>query len=101
MPSPLRYLHLRTSKSQPLSSPQQIFDETFLATRAKLIELAATLDRIDRAGGSASLDDPRRALIEEALRILSAPSDAADRAQQLQQIFSRPFETEWRRKFGI
>lgn len=88
-------------ESPPLSSPQQIFDETYLATRAKLIELAATLDRIDRAGQEKPVDDPRRARLEEALRILLAASPAADRAKQLQQIFSRPYDAQWRREFGI
>ncbi|MGV3483959.1 MAG: hypothetical protein ACO1RT_06040 [Planctomycetaceae bacterium] len=84
-----------------MSSPQQIFDETYLATRAKLIELAATFDRIDRAGGGKPVDDPRRARLEEALQVLLAQSDSADRAKQLQQIFSRPYDDQWRREFGI
>lgn len=84
-----------------MSSPQQIFDETFLATRAKLIEIAATLDRIDRAAGRDALEDPRRARLEDALRILLTQTDEANRAQQLQQLFSRPYASTWRREYGI
>jgi hypothetical protein len=84
-----------------LSSPKQIFDETFLVTRSKLLDLAATLDRIDRAAEGDSFDDPRRQRIEEALQILLAPNDSADRAKQLQQLFSRPYDAKWRSGFGL
>lgn len=84
-----------------MSSPKQIFDETFLTTRSKLIDLAATLDRIDRASEGEALDDPRRERIDEALQILLAPTDSADRAKQLQQLFSRPYNAQWRGEYGL
>jgi hypothetical protein len=37
---------------------RDVFDQEFLTIRAKLLEVAAALDRIDRAGGSLA-NDPR------------------------------------------
>jgi hypothetical protein len=84
-----------------MSSPKQIFDETFLTMRSKLIDIAANLDRIDRAAGGGEIDDPRRARIEEAIEILSSETVDADRAKRLQQLFSRSYDAKWRREFGL
>lgn len=97
-----------------MAQAQPIFDENFLAIRAKLIEIAAILDRIDRAamaenepGGAAvaaaSLsEDPRRARVEESIALLLRGGTApGERAQALQQIFSRPYEPAWREQFGL
>lgn len=61
-------------------------DREFLGIRCRLIELAATLDRIGRAGGAA--DDPRTAQIRRALEILA--DDQPDRAERMQMVFSLP-----------
>lgn len=84
-----------------MSSPKQIFDETFLTMRSKLIDIAANLDRIDRAADGEPSDDPRRARIDEAIDILSAETSDADRAKRLQQLFSCPYDAKWRREFGL
>jgi hypothetical protein len=76
--------------------------ESFLEVRAKLLEIAATLDRIDRASVSQPLGDQaseKRALLEQAIDILG--SDEADRAARLQHMFSRDYETDWREKLGL
>jgi len=122
-----------------VAQADRIFDDNFLAVRAKLIEVAAILDRIDRAatasvpassagetarppGASwspafrlssagetaqppaspAPLDDPRRARVEEAIgKLLSGASAPGQRAATLQQLFSRPYEADWRERFGL
>jgi hypothetical protein len=75
-----------------------VFDQEFLPIRAKLLEVAAALDRIDRAGGSVA-SEPRRKQIQAAIEVLLGQDE--DRAEQLQLIFSRPYESEWRRKFQM
>jgi hypothetical protein len=76
----------------------RIFDQEFLAIRAKLLEVAAALDRVDRAGGSKPTDS-RRTQVQAAIQVLLRPED--DRAEQLQLIFSRPYEDDWRGKFRM
>ena len=55
----------------------EVLDRDFLSIRCRLIELAAALDRIDRADGSA-LGDERLAQVRRSLEILagSLPSRA-------------------------
>jgi hypothetical protein len=75
-----------------------VFEQEFLPIRAKLLEVAAALDRLDRAPGSLAAD-PRRTQIQAAIQVLLRPED--DRAEQLQLIFSRPYETDWRETLGF
>ena len=79
-----------------------IVAESFLDTRAKLLEIAATYDRIDRAGSAGALGkdaEQRRRLLKQATEILL--SDTADRAERLQQLFSRDYDSSWRDQFGL
>ncbi|MBK9138328.1 MAG: hypothetical protein IPM17_06120 [Verrucomicrobia bacterium] len=64
---------------------QQVLDLYFLDARCKLIEVAAFLDRLDRAEGEA---DFRLPAFRDALRVLS--SDRPDRALQALMAFSDP-----------
>jgi hypothetical protein len=77
---------------------RQIFDREFLELRAKVLELAASLDRLDRAEGDTA-DDPRRRKLDEALRLLLAPAE--DRAERVQMIFSREYEPDWLARFQL
>lgn len=71
----------------------QVLDEEFLVVRAKLLEVAAAFDRLDRADGQAG-QDPRLQNLRKALDIVA--SDRTGRAEQLQLLFSREYEPEWR-----
>lgn len=75
-----------------------VFEQEFLLVRAKILEVAAALDRLGRASGSLE-SDARRAKIQAAIQVLLRPED--DRAEQIQLIFSRPYEDGWREKFGV
>jgi hypothetical protein len=75
-----------------------VLESDFLALRAKILEIAAGLDRFDRARGDWP-GDPRRMRLDEAIRLLL--SDEPHRAEQVQLHFSRPYEAKWREDFGI
>ncbi len=81
-----------------MQSANRILDDSFLEVRAKLLEVAATLDRVDRSADEhspLSADArPRRAKLDEAIRILL--SEGPDRAERLQRLFSREYEVDWR-----
>ncbi|MEX0979199.1 MAG: hypothetical protein WDZ48_10120 [Pirellulales bacterium] len=76
----------------PLHSPE-VLNREFLEIRARLLHVAASLDRIDRAEGSVA-GDARMDMIRKSLTILSAP--AADRAEKIQLLFSRPYDAHWK-----
>ncbi len=78
----------------PTATAAQILDREFLTIRGKLLEVAAALDRIQRGQGSAD-NDPRLKKIRETMEILGC--EGADRAEQLQLIFSLPYEPGWRK----
>jgi hypothetical protein len=86
-----------------MRAADQILDETFLEVRAKLLEVAATLDRIDRsADEGAPLSDDKtsqRSQVDEAIRICL--SEGPDRAERLQKLFSREYESGWRKQMQI
>lgn len=86
-----------------MRAADQILEETFLETRAKLLEIAATLDRIDRSSDEGlPLTDstkPRRAIIDDAIRILL--SEGPDRAERLQRLFSREYDADWRKQMQL
>lgn len=74
-------------------SAQQVLDAEVLHLRAKLLEVAAGLDRIDRAGEplpDATTMETFRAAIETLLR--TGPG----RAERIQLLFSRAYEDSWR-----
>jgi hypothetical protein len=70
----------------------------FLEVRARILEIAAALDRLDRAEGSVA-EDPRLARIHQGLARLQ--TDQADRAEQIQLIFSLPYDKDWRGNLGV
>jgi hypothetical protein len=76
----------------------EVFEQEFLPLRAKLLEFAAGLDRLDRANGSLTSDSRRKQLLAAIESLLRADGD---RAEQIQLIFSRQYEDDWREKFGL
>ena len=83
-----------------MSNPtaKAVLDREFLEIRARLLQVAAALDRLDRADGSVA-DDPRRQNLDKALDVLRGPE--AQRAEQIQLIFSRSYASNWREGFEI
>jgi len=79
-------------------SASEILNREFLEIRCKVLELAAALDRLERAEGSVA-DDARLAKVREAIGLLLETS--GERAEQVQMIFSRDYEDDWRKKFNL
>ena len=79
-------------------SAAAVLEREFLPLRAKLIEIASILDRMDRSDGSVDAD-PRRRKVERALAILQSADP--DRAERLQLLFSLPYDEHWQQKFQL
>jgi hypothetical protein len=71
-----------TTSRSPLS-PRELVDEYFIENRTKLLEIAAFLDRLDRADPSYAAHDFRMKAFAEALAGLSRPSNRVDYIQEL------------------
>ena len=72
---------------------QEVLDKEFLETRCMLVEIAATMDRYERAeadDGSEDEVDERLQQLYQALDILASPQATPNRAEQILMMFSEP-----------
>ena len=77
----------------PLPAPVAL-DSYFLEARARLLDLAAILDRVGRGPGAAEVDeDPRLEKIRRALEVLG--DREGGRAERVQRIFSLDYDPAW------
>jgi hypothetical protein len=84
-----------STKTNPLPAPAAL-DTYFLETRAKLLDVAATLDRLGRGAEAGSVaNDQRLERIRQALEVLLDQSGG--RAERVQQIFSLEYDPAWER----
>lgn len=75
-----------------LSTPQ-VLENYFPEVRAWMIQIAAVMDRLDRAAeqdGRSPASDPRMEAYQQALEVLMETRDDATRAERIQRIFSDP-----------
>ena len=75
-----------------------VLEQEFLPLRAKILEIAAGLDRLDRAVPAGD-DGGRRTRLAGAIQLLL--SDESNRAAKVQLHFSRDYEEGWREKFEV
>jgi len=76
---------------------KDVLSREYLEIRAKILELAASFDRLDRGGKV--FNDPRIELIQKALATLNF--ETTERAEKVQMIFSREYESKWREKYQL
>ncbi|MFC1759333.1 hypothetical protein ACFL2H_11310 [Planctomycetota bacterium] len=81
---------------------KQILDREYLELRAKILELAASFDRLERADadGEEAIDaDPRSQKLAKGLDILR--SNEGNRAERVQLLFSLAYSDSWREDFQL
>jgi hypothetical protein len=82
-----------TVAAQPAGKALDVY---FLEVRARILDIAAVLDRIGRGAGSAVVEhDGRVTRIREALRVLL--EESGGRAERVQQLFSLDYDPTWER----
>jgi len=75
-----------------------VLEQEFLPLRAKILEIAAGLDRLDRAVPAGD-DGGRRERLEKAIQLLLA--DDESRAARVQLLFSRDYDEQWRTRLEV
>jgi hypothetical protein len=84
----------------PPRSITAVLDREYLDIRARILDLAAALDRLDRASEPPGYSPDRRlADIRLALETLVVPEPG--RAETVQRIFSLEYDPKWQRAFGF
>ena len=77
-----------------------VLDRDFLDARCKILEIAAILDRIDRAPARpGEHPDARLGQLRRGVEALSEPGPG--RAETVQHIFSLEYDLDWRRKMNV
>jgi hypothetical protein len=79
-------------------SAREILDREFLEIRARILDIAASLDRLSRAAEAVE-EDPRLLQIRRGLAVLQGQK--ADRAEQVQTVFSLPYDPDWKARFQL
>lgn len=82
---------------QPMPA-SNVLDREFLEIRAKILEVAASLDRLDRGTGDVSTDSRYQQLLD-GIAILE--QDESGRAERVQELFSLAYDPNWRSAYGI
>lgn len=76
-----------------------VLDRDFLETRSRILEIAAALDRHDRAPGRVGEHPDRRLFqLRQAIEALLEPGPG--RAETIQRIFSLEYDPNWQSKNG-
>ena len=92
MPSPFEATVMSTGTLPPLPAARAL-EAYFPEARARILDLAAILDRIDRGDDPAILDDPRVKKLLAAVEILLRGGPG--RAEAVQQLFSLAYDPTW------
>lgn len=79
---------------------QAVLDRDFLEIRARILEVAASLDRLDRAPDRAGVAPDRRlAQIHQAIQLLLGSEP--HRAEAIQTLFSQAYDADWVNTYGL
>ncbi len=76
----------------------QILDREFLEIRSRILDVASSLDRIQRSDGDVA-NDPRMKKLSEALKIVM--TNDPHRAEKIQLLFSREYDQHWKDDFSL
>ncbi|MFO1065953.1 MAG: hypothetical protein U0892_18985 [Pirellulales bacterium] len=77
---------------------EQVLQSEYLQARAKILELAAILDRIDRAEGAVDAQ-PQMQLLRKGIDVLNGTEP--DKAARVQLLFSRGYDPDWRKTMSV
>jgi hypothetical protein len=78
----------------------EVLDHDFLEARCKILEIAAILDRIDRAPARlGEHPDSRLSQLRRSLEALVEPGPG--RSETIQRIFSLEYDSGWRKRLNV
>jgi hypothetical protein len=78
----------------------EVLNRDFLETRSRILEIAAALDRLDRATSHpGEAPDRRLAQLRQAIESLLEPGPG--RAETVQRLFSLDYDPHWQETHGL
>lgn len=84
-----------------MRNAEQVIEQEFLQVRAKILEIAAFLDRLESDGAKSvsRANEERLKLLRAGCELLLDPEP--DKAARVQLHFSRKFDDDWRKAMGV
>ncbi|WP_406696575.1 hypothetical protein V5E97_36885 [Singulisphaera sp. Ch08] len=83
-----------------LRDAAEVLNRDFLESRSRILEVAAALDRLDRAPGRPGEPPDRRlAQLRQAIEALLEPGHG--RAETIQRLFSLEYDPNWQANYGV
>jgi len=79
---------------------EQILEREFLGMRARILELAACFDRLDRAEGRL-IESEKWKMIRRGIEVLITEKKERPRTEQVQLLFSREYNCNWADELDI
>ena len=79
-------------------SARDVLDQEFLQVRAKILEIGAFFDRLSEAEAS-DVSQEHLELLKSGCQILN--DEEEDKAARVQLLFSREYDSDWRKKYAI
>ncbi len=89
---------MNTKQTMVERSAEQIVADDFMIARARIVELAATLDRIERATGDVE-DSKNMQLLMQGMQVLC--DDEVEKAKRVQLLMSRLYDPHWQSQMSI
>jgi len=77
---------------------REVLDREFFEMRAKILQLGASFDRLERAEGELN-QEQRIELLNQGIHILL--DQKSNRAEKIQLLFSREYEENWKSTFKM
>lgn len=78
---------------------EQVVEQEFLQIRAKILEVAAFLDRLGPSEEMPSAAQQRLGLLRQGCELLLDDED--EKAARVQLLFSRKYDAQWRQTMGV
>ena len=79
----------------PTPTAKETLDRCYLDVRSRILDIAASLDRIDRGTDAEAVHrDDRLNRVVQAMALLT--DGASSRAERVQMLFSLPYDPKWR-----
>lgn len=75
-----------------------LLSREYLPVRANILEIASSLDRIQRAS-AADTSEPEWKQLQAGIKLLL--DEEADRAENVQMLFSQPYDQQWRKTLDV
>lgn len=82
-----------------MRSSEQVVEQEYLQMRAKILEIAAFLDRVDPSAEISATTESKLEMLRLGCELLLDVE--GEKAARVQLLFSRPYDAQWRQTMKV